>query len=140
MFGGVSVTGDDFDLLFFALLVLHFEGTAIGGHDLYFQLAVGAVKFAVGGMIGQRRLIADVAADILKVLGILCGRTRKVGAAAGHGGEGAHFVVGLQVIDFAGVNAHAAVPAVTRDPSDLSHADRENAHVFRIFDFLGDLI
>src|SRR5580700_4056774 len=139
MLGGVSVPGDDVNLLVLALLVFHLERTTVGGYDLHLQLAVGAVEFAVGGMIGQRILIADVVGNILKVLAILSLKSRKVSAAAGDGCEGAHFVVGLQVIHFAGVNAHAA-PSLTQYPSDLSHADRENGHIFRILDLLGDLI
>src|ERR1700683_4042504 len=140
MLGRIPVAGDDFQFLFFTLLVFCFERAAIGRHDLHFQLAVGAVELAVGGMIGQRVLIANVAADILKVLAILRLKPWKVSAAAGHGGEGAHFVVGLQIIHFAGVNAHTAVPGVTHDSSDLSDADREDGYIFRILDLLHDLV
>ena len=46
--GGVAVAGDHLDFLFFAFLVFHLERSAVGGHDLHFQLAVGAVELVVG--------------------------------------------------------------------------------------------
>src|ERR1700683_1300313 len=91
-------------------------------------------------MIGQRILIANVAADILKVLAVLSLKPRKISATTGHGGKGAHFVVGLEVIHFGGVNAHAAVARVSHDSSDLSHADGKYGDVLRIFDLLHDLV
>ena len=63
MFSGVAVAGDDVDLLLFALLVFHFQRAAVGGYDLHLQLAVGSVELGVGGMIGQRILMADVVAN-----------------------------------------------------------------------------
>src|SRR5579863_3119259 len=91
-------------------------------------------------MIGQRILITDVVANILKVLAILRLKAWEISATAGHRSEGFHFIVGLKVIQFAGVNPHATVPGPTHDPSDLSHADRENGHVFGVLDLLGNLI
>src|SRR5580704_408807 len=98
MLGCVSVARHNFYLLLFALLVFYLERTAVGGHDLYFQLAVGAIELAVGGMIGQRILIANVGTNVLKVLAILRRKSGKIGAAPGHRGEGAHFIVSLNVI------------------------------------------
>src|SRR5580704_10569266 len=105
MLGGVTVAGDDFDFLIFALLVFHFQGAAIGGYYLHFQLAISAIQLAVGGMVGQRVLLANILTDLLEDLAKLRLETREVGAASGHGGESLQFVVGLQVVD--GLDARA---------------------------------
>src|ERR1039457_2796749 len=90
--GGISVAGDYFDFLLFTLLIFHLQLAAIGRHDLHFQLAVSAIQLVVAGPVGERILIADVVANILEVLAILCLKTRKVGAPSGYGGEGAHSI------------------------------------------------
>ena len=48
VFGGVSVARNDFDLHVLALLIFHFQRTAIRRDDLHLQLAVSSVELGVG--------------------------------------------------------------------------------------------
>jgi hypothetical protein len=102
----VPIAGDYVDLHVFTLLVFDLQRSAIGGDDLHFQFAVGSVKFRVAGAIGQRVLVADVVADIVKDLGKFRLEARLVHSPAGNGSEGFHLVIGLQVINLRNRDAH----------------------------------
>src|SRR6266446_8400787 len=99
MLGSVAIAGDDFNFHIFALLVFYFELAAVGSHHLHFQLAVGAVQFAVGGMVGEGVLLANVFANFLEDLGKLGLETREESAASGHGREILQLIIGLQVVE-----------------------------------------
>ena len=52
-------------------------------------------------------------------------KARKVGAASGHGGEGSHFVIGLQVVHVGHGNAHAVrVAAGPAEPRNIPQDDQ----------------
>src|SRR5258708_6097885 len=144
--GGVTVAGDDFNLYILALLIFHLQRAAIRADHLHFQLAVGAVELVVGGMVGERVLLANVLANILEDFIKLGLKTREEGAASGHRSKILQLVVGLQVVDARHVktghsvgNAGAAVDfAILAQRPPNAHG--KNRYILGVFDFLGDLV
>src|SRR5215467_4983576 len=103
----VPVTRVDYWLHIFALLIAHFELSAIGGDEFYLQLAIAPVQLAVSRMVGNRVFVADVLPDAVEDFPKFLLEAREIRASARHAGEGVHLVIGLQVIHLANGNTHA---------------------------------
>src|SRR6266852_1471746 len=144
--GGVTVAGDDFNLHIFALLIFHLQRAAVRADHLHFQFSVGAVELVVGGVVGERVLLANVFANILEDLVKLGLETREEGAASSHGGKILQLVVGLQVVDARHVKTGHSV-GITGAAVDFAifaqrppNAHGKNRYILGVFDFLGDLV
>lgn len=118
----------------FALFVLHAKGVPFVVDEEDLDLAIGAVALVVGGAVGEDVLVADGLVDLGEDVGELALEDGGEAEAAGHGGEGPHLVLGLEVVELAWAAAGAEFV------EHGSGADGEDGYVGGVFDFGEDLV
>ena len=64
--GGIALARQHLVLHRLLLLIEHFEWPAIGRHHIHLEFAIGAVQLGIAGVIGERVLVANGLADIVK--------------------------------------------------------------------------
>src|SRR5580698_11626231 len=135
MLGGVAFARIDLILHVLALLIVDLQRAAVWRHHLDLQFAVGAIKFAIGRVIGNSVLVADVARDVAENLRVFRLKTRLIETSPRHFGEGLHFIVGLQIIHLGDWNAGStgstgATVHFAVFPDDPAGTDGKNRDVF----------
>src|SRR5689334_13161587 len=109
---------------------------SVGPDHLDFELAIGPVELGVAGSVGACVLVANIVGNVAEKLRQLTFKTREVGAAAGHRGEGPHLVVALQIVHLPHRNADAVCASTSMNLAILAHdesdADGKNGYILRI--------